>query len=186
MFRPQLSASSFALPRRLRACASGLVGLLVSGALQMQGSPAAAQGSPAPDRIDAAGLAATVRFLASDALEGRSPGSRGDELARLYLATELEAAGLEPGGPDGAWQQSFPIVGIDTRAPESWEFTAPSGRISLARREEFLAASGVQAPQAAIRDAEVVFVGYGIQAPEYGWDDYKGADLRGKVLLMLN
>ena len=139
-----------------------------------------------PDRIDAAGLAAAVRFLSSDALEGRSPGSRGDELARLYLAPELEAAGLQPGGPGGAWQQSFPMIGIDSQAPATWEFAGPTGKVALTLREEFLAASGVQRPTAAITDAEVVFVGYGIQAPEYGWDDFKGVDLAGKVLLMLN
>ncbi|MEO7793309.1 MAG: M28 family peptidase [Thermoanaerobaculia bacterium] len=155
-------------------------------ALARDSSPAASTGSNTADRIDAAGLAAAVRFLSSDALEGRSPGSRGDELARLYLATELEAAGLRPGGPEGSWQQSFPMIGIDSQAPPTWEFSGPSGQLALAQREEFLAASGVQKERAEIRDAEVVFVGYGIQAPEYGWDDFKGVDLKGKVLLMLN
>ena len=139
--------------------------------------------------IDAAALAAPVRFLSSDALEGRGPGSPGDRLARLYLATELEAAGLVPAGGTAeapAWEQAFPMIGIDSQAPPTWEFAGTAGKVALARREEFIAVSGVQRPTAELRDAEVVFVGYGIQAPEYGWDDYKGADLKGKVLLMLN
>lgn len=139
--------------------------------------------------IDAATLAAAVRFLSSDALEGRGPGSPGDRLARLYLATELEGLGLQPGGGTAdspAWEQPFPMIGIDSQAPPTWEFSGPAGRVSLARREEFIAVSGVQQPTATLVDAEVVFVGYGIQAPEFGWDDYKGVDLKGKVLLMLN
>ena len=150
-------------------------------------APAAA--GAAGGRISAAALAAPVRFLSSDALEGRGPGSAGDRLARLYLATELESLGLVPAGGTAAapsWEQSFPMIGIDSQAPPIWEFTAPQGRLALARREEFIAVSGVQKETAALADAEVVFVGYGIQAPEFGWDDFKGVDLKGKVLLMLN
>ncbi len=157
--------------------------------------------SAAGSAIDAATLAAPVRFLSSDALEGRGPGSRGDHLARLYLATSLEELGLLPGVPAEAseaagaigtsgggdtWEQPFPMIGIASQAPQAWVFSGPGGELSLARWDEFIAVSGVQAPTAAIQDAEVVFVGYGIQAPEYGWDDFKGVDLRGKVLLMLN
>ena len=150
-------------------------------------APAAA--GAAGGRISAAALAAPVRFLSSDALEGRGPGSAGDRLARLYLATELESLGLVPAGGTAAapsWEQSFPMIGIDSQAPPTWEFAAPQGRLALARREEFIAVSGVQKETAALADAEVVFVGYGIQAPEFGWDDFKGVDLKGKVLLMLN
>jgi Zn-dependent M28 family amino/carboxypeptidase len=154
--------------------------------------------SAAGSAIDTATLAAPVRFLASDALEGRAPGSRGDQLARLYLATGLEALGLLPGVPAGgvggvgaagegaSWQQPFPMIGIASQAPPEWTFSGPGGELSLARWDEFVAVSGVQATAATIEDAEVVFVGYGIQAPEYGWDDFKGVDLKGKVLLMLN
>jgi len=140
-------------------------------------------------RIEAAALAAPVRFLSSDALEGRGPGSAGDRLARLYLATQLEALGLAPAGGTAAapaWEQPFPMVGISSEAPPTWEFAGPQGKVALARREEFIAVSGVQKPRAALSEAEVVFVGFGIQAPEFGWDDFKGVDLRGKVLLMLN
>ena len=131
-------------------------------------------------------LEATIRFLAADALEGRAPGSRGDELTRLYLETELRRLGYRPGAPDGSYQQRFEIVGIDATPPPVWTFRAPGGAAELALSREFIAASGVQSPVARIEDAELVFVGYGITAPEYDWDDFKGADLSGKVLLILN
>ena len=148
------------------------------------------------DRIDAASLSAPVRFLSSDALEGRGPGSAGDRLARLYLAAGLEGLGLQPGvGATGAapggsvgepsWEQPFPMIGIQSQVPPLWAFSGPGGALELKWWDEFIAASGVQQATAGIRDAELVFVGYGIQAPEFGWDDFKGADLRGKVLLML-
>jgi len=143
----------------------------------------------AQQRIDEPTLEAVVAYLADDLLEGRGPATRGDRLTRLYLATTMQLLGLEPGGPDGAWEQPFEVVGITSAMPPEWRFAAGGGdgdALSLARSDDYIAASGVQAERAAIDDAEVVFVGYGIEAPEYDWDDYKGADLEGKVLLMLN
>lgn len=150
--------------------------------------PAASGGAqPAgAELVDAGGLAAHVRFLASDLLEGRAPGSRGDELARAYLASQLEAAGFAPGAADGTWQQRFEMVGLTSQLPASWRFRAGDAELDLAARSEWIAGTGVQAPVAEIAEAEIVFAGYGIQAPEHDWDDFKGADLRGKVLLLLN
>ena len=136
--------------------------------------------------IDRASLAGPVRFLADDLLEGRAPSHRGDALARLYVASVMESLGLQPGAPGGGWEQRFALVGITTKAPDTWTFRAGGKDVALRFWDDFIAASGVQAPAAAIADAPLVFVGYGIQAPEYGWDDFKGADLKGKVLLMLN
>ena len=130
-------------------------------------------------------LRAHVRFLASDLLEGRGPGSRGDELTRAYLAAQLEALGFEPGnGP--SYEQRFEMIGVDSRTPEVWAFETGDRRVELAAVEDFVATNGLQRPEATIDDAELVFVGYGIQAPEYGWDDFGDADLRGKVLVVLN
>jgi Zn-dependent M28 family amino/carboxypeptidase len=131
-------------------------------------------------------LEGPVRFLADDLLEGRAPSHRGDELAVLYAASVMEALGLQPGGPDGGWEQRFEIVGLTTHAPKTWSFHAGGKDVSLSFWSDFIAATGVQQPEVSIPDAEVVFVGYGIQAPEYNWDDFKGADLKGKILLMLN
>ncbi|MGK2856427.1 MAG: M20/M25/M40 family metallo-hydrolase [Thermoanaerobaculia bacterium] len=148
--------------------------------------PLAPEVASATGEINERSLRSAVRFLASDLLEGRGPASRGDELARLWLATEMEALGLDPGSPDGSWQQMFDIVSVTSAVPKSWAFRGKAGEVSLAFWDEFIATSGTQTPVTEITDAELVFVGYGIEAPEFKWDDYKGTDLRGKVLVMLN
>ncbi len=134
-------------------------------------------------------IRAHVRFLASDLLEGRGPATRGDRLAQQYIATEFEALGLEPAAPNGTYLQPLDIVGISSQGPEILTFTrtgTASGSVGLRVREDFIAFSGLEQPEVALADAELVFVGYGIVAPEYRWDDYKGSDLKGKVLLMMN
>jgi Zn-dependent M28 family amino/carboxypeptidase len=131
-------------------------------------------------------LRAHVKFLASDLLEGRGPASRGDRLAEEYIATQLEALGIRPGAPGGGWFQKVPLVEIRTEGPEGMTFTAGSKSLTIRQGEDFVARSGTQNPDAQIRDAEVVFVGYGIVAPEYRWDDFKDVDVRGKVLLVMN
>jgi Zn-dependent M28 family amino/carboxypeptidase len=136
--------------------------------------------------ITPATLAAPIRFLADDHLGGRGVASTGDELARLYLGTQLQLMGYQPGAADGGWYQPVPLVGVTTHRPKTWEFRAPSGHVSLKDYDDFIAYTGVQQASAGFKDAEVVFVGYGIQAPEYQWDDYKGMDVKGKVLLMMN
>ncbi|MEE8524346.1 MAG: M28 family peptidase [Thermoanaerobaculia bacterium] len=127
-----------------------------------------------------------IATLADDGLEGRGPGTAGDAGARRYLIEQLQALGLEPGGPGGSWEQSFEIVGTDAKAPDAWTFRAAGKELSLKFWDEFIASSGVQEEASVIDDAELVFVGYGIEAPEYQWDDYKDTHLEGKVLLMLN
>ena len=136
--------------------------------------------------IDKGVLESAVRFLADDLLEGRAPSHRGDALACLYVASVMESLGLTPGGPRGGWEQKFEIVGITTTPPETWAFRAGGKEVTLRLWDDFIAATGVQAAEESVSDAELVFVGYGIQASEYGWDDFKGADLRGKVLVMMN
>jgi Zn-dependent M28 family amino/carboxypeptidase len=136
--------------------------------------------------ITEAELQAHVRFLAHDLLEGRAPGSRGSQIARLYLASMLASWGYQGAGDGGSFEQKVPMVGIESHPPQLWEFTGPRGALQLAFGEEFIATSGVQESLAKLEDAELVFVGYGIQAPEFRWDDFKGADLRGKVLVFLN
>ena len=137
-------------------------------------------------QITPAALRAPIRILASDEFEGRGPATRGDALARLYLSTELETLGLEPGGEKGGWEQPFDIVGVKAKLPATWDFTGKAGSASLKLGDEYIAGSGVQTPTAAISDAQLVFVGYGIEAPEYQWNDFKGVDVKGKVLVMLN
>jgi len=127
-----------------------------------------------------------VRELADDKYEGRGPGSRGDFAARQYLVSELEKLGLEPGGDNGSWEQPFDLVGVTAEQPEDWTFTRGEDSLMLEQWDEFIVHSGVQSERAEVNEAEIVFVGYGIQAPEYDWDDFKDQDLTGKVLMMMN
>ncbi len=125
--------------------------------------------------------------ISDDRYEGRGPGSAGDKLARDYLIAEMQELGLQPGGDNGSFEQTFELVGVTTDQPDSWTFTFDDGDdMTMKQWEDFIISSGVQSEKAVVKDAEVVFVGYGIQAPEYDWDDFKGADLEGKVLLIMN
>ena len=144
-------------------------------------------GAQAAAKVIAKGaIEGPVRFLADDQLEGRAPSHRGDVLARNYVASVMELLGLQPAAPGGGWEQRFELVGINTHAPETWAFRARGDELALRFWEEYIAASGLQVPEVSVGDAELVFVGYGIQAPEYGWDDFKGVDLRGKILVVMN
>ncbi|MHB0969856.1 MAG: M28 family peptidase [Thermoanaerobaculia bacterium] len=129
-----------------------------------------------------------TEFLADDLLEGRGPGTRGDALARTYIASELRKLGMAPGAHDGTFDQKFEMVGIDTSAPAGWTFVASgaSRDLTLKHYDEYIGSAGKQQAATKIANAELVFVGYGIQAPEFKWDDFKGVDLRGKVLVMMN
>ncbi len=127
-----------------------------------------------------------IAELSSDEYEGRGPGGVGDQKTQQYLAEQMEAIGLEPGGADGSWYQTFDIVGITSKAPETWTFRNGSRSLDLKFWDDAIPFGGLQEESVAIEDAELVFVGYGIQAPEYGWDDFKGQDLTGKVLVIMN
>ena len=140
----------------------------------------------AANTIDGRLIHDTVAEIASDAYQGRAPGSDGDVKARAWLAGELQKIGFAPGASDGTWEQPFDLIGISSAVPENWDMRAGGKSIQFKRGTEFIATSGVQKELAELKDAEVVFVGYGIHAPELQWDDYKGMDLKGKVLLMLN
>ena len=131
-------------------------------------------------------LRAHVRFLADDLLEGRGPASRGDALAQKYIATQMEALGLEGGAPGGGWFQPVDLIGITSKGPAVVTFRKGSNTLALKPFEDVITFSGLETGSPKIENAEVVFVGYGIVAPEFGWNDYKGADLKGKVLLMMN
>jgi Zn-dependent M28 family amino/carboxypeptidase len=161
--------------------------LALAGAALAQDPPVPTTVEQAAHRyITRAALEAPIRFLSSDLLEGRGPGTRGDELARLYLQTRLEGMGYQPAFANGAWQQPFDIVGLKGEFPKSWSFQGRGQRVDLSWHEDYIAVSGVQKESVAIEDAELVFVGYGIQAPEFGWDDFKGVNLTGKILVMMN
>lgn len=150
----------------------------------------AAAGNPAAEaaaqEITADFMREIIVEISDDRYEGRGPGSRGDEMAREYITRRMLEIGLEPGGVDGGWEQSFDLVGVTTTQPPTWEFAGHGESMTLAQWDQFIVTSGVQEERAAVENAELVFVGYGIQAPEYEWDDFKDADLEGKVLLIMN
>jgi Zn-dependent M28 family amino/carboxypeptidase len=98
----------------------------------------------------------------------------------------MQQIGFEPGGVNGSWEQPMELVGINAKMPKQWTFTRDGRRVSFKWWDDYIGQSGVQAETSTVKDAEVVFVGYGIEAPVFDWNDYKGADLKGKVLLMLN
>jgi Zn-dependent M28 family amino/carboxypeptidase len=126
-----------------------------------------------------------VRYLSHDLLEGRGTGQRGGDIAAEYIATQFAEYGLKPAGDHGTYMQKVPLVGITTLPETQFSVVPKQGEtMNLKPLDEYVAYDQTQQPQSDV-DAEIVFVGYGIEAPEYGWDDYKGLDVRGKVLLML-
>lgn len=148
--------------------------------------PYSAQAEAAAKTITGPMLSQYIKEISDDRFEGRGPASDGDVAARAWIAEQLAKAGFKPAGNDGGWEQPFDLVGITSEVPKDWVFGNDNGELILKNFDQFIAGSGVQNNVSKIDDAEVVFVGYGIEAPEYEWNDYKGEDLRGKVLLMLN
>jgi Zn-dependent M28 family amino/carboxypeptidase len=140
----------------------------------------------AAERITGDELRRVVAEIASDEYGGRSPGSSGEIKAREFLARELAALGFGPAGENGSYEQAVELVGVTTNAPPTWRFQSQREAVELANGTDFIAVSGVQDSAAALANAELVFVGYGIVAPEYDWNDFKDVDVRGKVLVMLN
>src|SRR5580658_3857032 len=126
-----------------------------------------------------------VRFLSHDLLEGRGTGQRGGDIAAEYIATQFAEYGLKPAGDNGGYLQKVPLVGITTLPATKFTIVPKQGTaLELKPLEDYVAYDQTQQAESDV-DAEIVYVGYGIEAPEYNWDDYKGVDVRGKVLLML-
>ncbi len=136
-------------------------------------------------KIDAERIRVHVRFLSHDLLEGRGTGQRGGDIAAEYIATQFALDGLKPAGDNGTYMQRVPMVGI-TLAPEATFSLVPANgsAVDLKQLTDYVAHDETQQPESTV-NADIVFVGYGIEAPEYKWDDYKGVDVKGKVLLML-
>jgi Zn-dependent M28 family amino/carboxypeptidase len=159
---------------------------LVAGACSAPPPPA-----PAPltlaqmPAIDTAAVLEDIRRLASDEFGGRAPGSAGEEMTVSYLIERFTKAGAEPGNPDGTWIQKVPLVSLT--AKEVTPLVAKKGARAQAFRihDEVIAFSQRVTDTIAVKDSEIVFAGYGVQAPEYQWDDFKGLDVKGKTLVVL-
>jgi len=136
------------------------------------------------EKVDAEKIRAHVKFLSSDLLEGRGMGQRGSDIAAEYIATQFALDGLKSAGDQGTYFQEVPMVSVTTLPDTTFSFVPKNGEpLQLTNLDDFVIHNETQTDVADI-DAPIVFVGYGITAPEYKWDDYKGVDLKGKVALL--
>ncbi|MFM1959070.1 MAG: hypothetical protein RL588_587 [Pseudomonadota bacterium] len=149
-------------------------------AIFLAGSPALAA-----DRTDPARLSAITRELASDAYGGRAPGSPGEVLTVAYLERAFRDLGLEPAGEGGGYSQAVPMVRTQLAADGRYAVATPKGEVALASGRDISVISLLPVDQVTVEKAPMVFVGYGVTAPERGWDDFKGVDLKGKVAVFL-
>ncbi|HLA11456.1 MAG TPA: M28 family metallopeptidase [Pyrinomonadaceae bacterium] len=124
-----------------------------------------------------------TKVLSTDEYEGRGPGTKGEELTVKYLTDQFQRMGLKPGNPDGTYVQKVPLVGFTGQPTAS--FTAGGKTMNLEFPKDYVAVSRRFVPESKVENSDIVFVGYGVVAPEYGWDDYKGVDVRGKTIVML-
>jgi Zn-dependent M28 family amino/carboxypeptidase len=170
------------------AAVLGCVGLGVCGRgwAQMPVPEVPVAVKQAEGMIDAERIRAHVKFLADDLLEGRGPGVRGGELAAKYVATQFALDGLQPGGDNGTYFQQVDFVGMTVKRDATTMELAPKGVAGMALRfgTDYVVNNPRHTAEADI-DAPIVFVGYGVTAPEFGWDDYAGVDVRGKVVLII-
>lgn len=159
-----------------------LLSLAIAGILAA--APASAQTDHAPSRITPQEIDGHLRFLSSDMLEGRAPATRGGRLAEQYIASQLEAFGVKPGVGDTSYFQRVPIDVVKAD-PRTIKVTASGKANANLRFTDDVVVWPGSATDASSARGELVFVGYGATAPEYKWDDFKGTDVRGKILLVL-
>lgn len=167
--------------RRPAAAALWVCGLLLAHA--------ACTPSPSPPReavksFAAANLLNHIKTLSSDPYEGRAPGSKGEQLSLRYIEDQFRALNLEPGNPDGAFLQKVPLVGITPDPAMKLGFARSGKKLEMKFQQDFVAWTKRVTPSVDV-DAETIFAGYGAQAPEYQWDDFKGVDVKGKMLVVL-
>jgi Zn-dependent M28 family amino/carboxypeptidase len=143
-----------------------------------------ASGQPAGPALSAETLQRVTRTLSSDEFEGRAPGTPGEERTIAFLAGEFQRAGLRPGN-GGNWYQDVPLVEITAQGSPRLEIGGAGRALAFAYRTDFIGASYRVQPRVSVENSEIVFVGYGINAPERGWNDYAGLDVRGKTVIIL-
>jgi len=163
--------------------------MILSLALLLAATPQASERA-AVARITAAEISGHLRFLSDDLLEGRKPGQPGSDLAIKYLASQLEAFGFKPGGENGTFLQPVPLIELRAEVPRDVHFSANGQDVTLhalgGSDADLVLEPNAHIDRAAVEGAPLVFAGYGITAPEYGWDDYKDVDVRGKIVAIMN
>lgn len=135
--------------------------------------------------IDTAMLMHHIRVLADDSLQGRAPGTVGEDRTVAYLEAQFSGMGLKPGNPDGTYIQKVPLVGITVTNSPTMTFAGHGTSKALKWRDDFVAWTKHASPAVSLNNSELVFVGYGVEAPEFSWDDFKGVDLKGKTMVVL-
>jgi Zn-dependent M28 family amino/carboxypeptidase len=145
-----------------------------------------AQGAePSFPAIDGSAVLEHTKVLASDAFEGRAPGTPGEERTVAYLTGQLQKIGLQPGNPDGTWVQRLRLVGTTVQGTPPLVFRKGTAERRLAWRDDYVAWTKRVVERVGLDASDLVFAGYGVQAPEYQWDDFKGVDVRGKTIVVL-
>src|SRR5438477_2074437 len=179
---PSLRSTTFAYTTNMTRLLTAIVCFAACASLLSE-DELALRLQPALETITPDGLLAHIKVLASNEFEGRSPGTKGEELSVKYIADQFKKIGLKPGNPDGTYMQEVPLAGI--RSEPRMSFIVGNKTADLKFPDDFVASSARIQPEIKIDKSDVVFVGYGIVAPEYGWNDYKDVDVRGKTILML-
>ncbi|WP_415179446.1 M28 family metallopeptidase [Parasphingorhabdus sp.] len=149
------------------------------------GAPALAQSTDQATEISAEEITRTVKTMTLDQFEGRAPGTAGEDRTIGYLIGRFEALGLEPGGVDGSWTQPVPLLHTALGKPETLSITSKGKATALNAGKDIYVSTLQPRDRVTVEDADMVFVGYGVTAPERGWDDFKDVDLKGKVAVFL-
>ncbi|MFT7358851.1 MAG: Zn-dependent M28 family amino/carboxypeptidase [Parasphingorhabdus sp.] len=164
---------------------SGRTTALLSAAVMLFGAPALAQSTDQATEISAEEITRTVKTMTLDQFEGRAPGTAGEDRTIGYLIGRFEALGLEPGGVDGSWTQPVPLLHTALGKPETLSITSKGKATALNAGKDIYVSTLQPRDRVTVEDADMVFVGYGVTAPERGWDDFKDVDLKGKVAVFL-
>jgi Zn-dependent M28 family amino/carboxypeptidase len=173
-----LTFEEFMRRHTLRSIGIILLAALVTGLAPDAGLKSALEG------VKPEAVLEHIKVLASDEFEGRGPGTPGEEKTIAYVSGQFRGMRLRPGNPDGTFLQAVPLIGFQAKKVAG-SFQVRDRTVALSFPEDFVAVSRRMVPEVSIENSDVVFVGYGTVAPEYGWDDYKGLDVRGKTLIML-
>lgn len=173
-------------PAALAALAAGALALAACEGMPAPGGASAALDIPEvePGQIAESTMKDVTRTLASDAFEGRAPGSAGEEKTIAFLTERFKAAGLQPGNK-GSWVQDVPLVEITGKDFAPLSITGKGAPLSFQYGKDWVGATYREEAETVLKDSELVFVGYGINAPEKGWNDYAGLDVKGKTVVIL-
>jgi Zn-dependent M28 family amino/carboxypeptidase len=156
-------------------------------------APAAASTSTPPaqiplaqmPKVDPARILDHIKVLSADDMEGLAPGGKGEEKAVGYIESQFKAIGLQPGNPDGTYVQKVPLVGITGTDRQPLTFAKGGQHVEVKWKDDVVAWSRHMAPLASVQDSDVIFAGYGVEAPEYNWNDFKDTDVKGKTIVVL-